>query len=196
MPEERYDLALMLPVTLTLIGWPVFVLGHGAPAVRRLRQVQDAGHDDIRVFCPDPDAEILQAAGSGLIRRWPTPEDWKEARLAFVAGETEAVSRALAEAARSVRVPVNVEDMPDLCDFHVPAMVRRGVMVLTAATGGAAPGFARLLREDLERRYGPEWRERLQEISALRRDWRAQGHDMATVARMTRDYVVSKGWFA
>ncbi len=62
---------------------------------------------------------------------------------------------------------VNVEDVLPLCDFHVPAVVRRGDLLLTASTGGAAPGLARALREWLAQNFGPEWTDRLKDISAF-----------------------------
>ena len=61
-------------------------------------------------------------------------------QLLFVAGLPEGEARHLAGRARALGVLVNVEDVLPLCDFHVPAMVRRGDLLLTASTGGAVPG--------------------------------------------------------
>ncbi len=63
---------------------------------------------------------------------------------------------------------VNVEDVLPLCDFHVPAIVRQGDLLLTASTGGTAPGLARALREHLAESFGPEWRERLADLAQER----------------------------
>jgi len=184
----------MLPLTLTLRDWTVFILGRGPAAVRRLNQAVEAGAQSIRVFSPGADDGVVQAAGDRLADRWPTSEEWQEARLAFIAGEGEAVSRALAEAARAARVLVNVEDRPALCDFYLPSMVRRGDLLLTVATGGQSPGLSQAIARDLEGRFGPEWAERLSEIAARRQNWRAQGHDMTTVAAKTKQYLLEKGW--
>src|SRR5437762_2004533 len=46
----------------------------------------------------------------------------------FVAGLSRSRSAKLAAAARHAGVLVNVEDEPDLCDFFVPAVVRRGYL--------------------------------------------------------------------
>src|SRR6201999_378899 len=59
----------------------------------------------------------------------------------FVAGLDQPSAAALAAKARAAGILVNVEDVPELCDFHVPAIVRRGDLVLTASTGGHAPGL-------------------------------------------------------
>ena len=67
------------------------------------------------------------------------------------------LARELAARARRLKVLVNVEDVLPLCDFHVPAIVRRGELLLTASTGGQVPGLARRLREALAEQFGPEW---------------------------------------
>ena len=85
-----------------------------------------------------------------------------------MAGLDEGEARELARRAQAAGVLVNVEDRPSLCDFHVPAIVRRGDLVLTVSTGGRAPGLARLLREWLGRRFGPEWTGRLNDLGATR----------------------------
>lgn len=112
----------------------------------------------------------------------------------FIAGLDEVAAAALAAKARSAGILVNVEDVPELCDFHVPAIVRRGDLVLTASTGGQAPGLARRLREWLEGRFGPEWKLHMEEVSAARASWRAGGLPPGEVSRRTRALVSEKGW--
>ena len=98
--------------------------------------------------------------------------------------------------ARAAGILVNAEDIPELCDFHVPAIVRRGNLVLTASTGGQAPGLARRLREWLETRFGPEWTGRMADVGAARAGWRASGLPPAEVSRRTRELIAEKGWLA
>src|SRR6202012_3079716 len=96
-------------------------------------------------------------------------------RVLFVAGLPGGGRRDLAARARALGVLVNVEDNIPLCDFHVPAIVRRGDLLLTASTGGQAPGLARALREVLADEFGPEWTGRLRELAQARAKWRSQG---------------------
>ena len=74
-------------------------------------------------------------------------------------------SARLVQLARDAGVPVNVEDVPELCDFHVPATVRRGDLLLTISTGGRAPGLSRILREWLEDRFDEQWTARLDDLA-------------------------------
>jgi precorrin-2 dehydrogenase/sirohydrochlorin ferrochelatase len=154
----------------------------------------------------------LAGAGEGLARRAamlieagvepvPVPADADKGALAglqvlFIAGLDQDASTALAGQARAAGVLVNAEDQLELCDFHVPAILRRGDMVLTASTGGRAPGLARRLREWLENRFGPEWHDHLEDVSAARALWRADGVAPAEVSRRTRDLITEKGWLS
>lgn len=152
----------------------------------------------------------LAGEGEGLTRRQaflskaevrPTaiPTDASEfvlkgLKILFVTGLSHEAAKGLADRARAAGVLVNVEDMPDLCDFHVPAAVRRGDLLLTVSTGGRAPGLARILREWLAERFGDEWESRIDDIGRSRQDWRAAGNDPAEVSRKTRELIAQKGW--
>ena len=115
-------------------------------------------------------------------------------QVLFVAGLPEGEARDLAVRARALGVLVNVEDMPAFCDFHVPAIVRRGDLLLTASTGGQVPGLARTLREVLADQFGPEWTARLKELGQARAKLRAQGLSPREVSQQVRELIVRMGW--
>jgi precorrin-2 dehydrogenase/sirohydrochlorin ferrochelatase len=96
--------------------------------------------------------------------------------------------------ARPAGILVNVEDVPELCDFHVPATVRRGDLLLSISTGGKAPGLARLIREWLEARFGPQWSYRLDHLGQRRAQWRGDGQSPSEVSRRTREFVEQRHW--
>ncbi len=140
-------------------------------------------------------AALLAEAGIKPLAINPQ-ESLPSIRVLFIAGLDHTASAALTARARAAGILVNAEDIPELCDFHVPAIVRRGDLVLTASTGGNAPGLARQLREWLETRFGPEWKLHLEEVSSARAGWRASGLPPAEVSRRTRELVSEKGWLA
>ena len=81
-----------------------------------------------------------------------------------------------------------------MCDFHVPAIVRRGELLLTASTGGQVPGLARALRETLADQFGPEWTLRLKELGQARAKWRSQGLSPREVSQNVREMIARMGW--
>lgn len=184
----------MIPLSLapTLAG---AVAGRGEAALKRLEHLRAGGADPL-VFSDDPGSELAAAAGDRLVGRLPDAGDLEALRLLYVAGLSEAEARPLAEAARDARVLVNVEDVTELCDFHVPSVVRRGDLLLTASTGGKSPALARRLRRELEARFPPEWAARLEAVARERNRMRAEGFGMEAVARETEALIDRRGWLA
>jgi uroporphyrin-III C-methyltransferase len=182
----------MIPLSLapSLAG---AVAGRGEAALKRLEHLRAGGADPL-VFSDDPGAELAHAAGDRLVGRLPGPGDLAELRVLYVAGLPEGEARPLAQDARAARVLVNVEDVTELCDFHVPSVVRRGDLLLTASTGGKSPALARRLRRELETLFPPEWAERVEAVARERGRMRAEGFGMAAVARETEALVERRGW--
>ncbi|MDB5741362.1 MAG: cysG [Alphaproteobacteria bacterium] len=166
----------MLPLVLNPVSLKVGLSGQGELRDRRAALLADAGVE-VRLL-PDPVPDDVLAA----------------LQLLFVAGMPEGEARELAARARRAGVLVNVEDVLPLCDFHVPAIVRRGDLLLTASTGGQVPGLARALRESLAEEYGPEWTVRLKELSLARARWRSEGLTPSEVSQHVRDMISAMGW--
>ena len=166
----------MLPLVLNPVTLRAGLAGQGPERDRRAALLAEAGVE----------ARLLPAA--------VTDEILASLQVLFVAGLPEAEARDLATRARAKGVLVNVEDVLPLCDFHVPAVVRRGDLLLTASTGGQVPGLARALRQSLAEQFGPEWTGRLKELGLARAKWRAQGLSPRDVSQNVRDMISRMGW--
>lgn len=184
----------MYPVVFPAGAFKAVLVGAGEAALRRLAGLDAAGAT-VRVFSPDANGLLAEVAADRLSIGLPKPRDLAGATLVFVAGLDDLAAGSIADAARASGVPVNVEDRPALCDFHVPAMLRRGDLLLTVSTGGAAPGLAARLRAKLDGDFGPEWGERLAALAAERVRWKAEGADIAELSRRTREWLDRQGWF-
>ena len=79
----------MFPVLVDISTSPVVLIGQGSAAIRRLALLDEARAGDVRVFSPEPDSEMVQAAGDRLQRHWPNEADVSAARLVFTAGHSE-----------------------------------------------------------------------------------------------------------
>lgn len=124
------------PAFFPLAGRTVVVAGAGPKAEAKAR-----------LFEGSP-ARIIRLAGEAAL----ASKAYVGATLAFVASDDESFILGATAAARGARVPVNVTDRPDLCDFTTPAVIDRGEVVAAIGTGGASPMLATLLRHDLEAR--------------------------------------------
>ncbi|HEY1749873.1 MAG TPA: bifunctional precorrin-2 dehydrogenase/sirohydrochlorin ferrochelatase [Caulobacteraceae bacterium] len=127
------------PAFFPLKGRRVVIAGEGEGAEAKARLLADA---PARLERVSGDAATAAAAYTGAV-------------LAFVASPDAAFCAAAAAAARAAGVPVNVADHPELCDFHTPAIIDRGQVVVAIGTAGAAPIVAALLRAELEAKASP-----------------------------------------
>jgi precorrin-2 dehydrogenase / sirohydrochlorin ferrochelatase len=186
----------MLPVQLDTARLKILVAGRGAAAARKIKTLEAAGAAHLTVYSDAPGPVLATAAGARLIHRLPDNSELAGADLVLAAGLEPDEERAIAERCRALKVLVNVEDRPAFCDFHLPAVLRRGDLTLAISTGGRAPGLAGLLRRHLERLFGPEWGGRIEEIADARAGWRANGADMATVKQRTDRYVEDRKWLS
>jgi precorrin-2 dehydrogenase/sirohydrochlorin ferrochelatase len=168
----------VLPIVLDPSAVAAGLAGEGEGVERRRAMLAEAGLDPAPV-ASDGHEEALR----GLA-------------VLFIAGLPPDAAHALAARARLAGVLVNVEDMPALCDFHVPALVRRGDLLLTVSTAGRAPGLAKALRQWLCERFGPDWAGYTDEVAQARSAWRNAGHSIAEVSQRTRALVNGKGWLA
>ncbi len=165
----------MLPIILTPENAKIGLLGAGEGLERRRALLSGAG---ITAVVVPPEADLR-----GL-------------RILFIAGLDPALSEVVAQRARRAGILVNVEDIPALCDFHVPAIVRRGDLMFSVSTRGRAPALARRLREWLEAHFGPQWQTWSEELGAHRDRWRGEGVPAGEIADRTRKIIDEKGWLA
>jgi precorrin-2 dehydrogenase/sirohydrochlorin ferrochelatase len=154
----------------------VGLIGKGEALGRRRKLLTDSG---------------IEAA---LLAPEAKPAEIIDLRVLFVAGLPKGRSADLAAQARAAGVLVNVEDRPELCDFYVPAVVRRGDLLISISTSGKSPGLAKLVRQWIERRLGSAWSERLSEASSRRQVWRGSGFSPAEVSERTAALVSEREW--
>ena len=166
----------MLPLVF-LPSTPTLLAGRGPAQAKRHAVLRAAGLTALEVVEGVPDQTTIAAT-----------------RIVFVAGLTPAESEAVATQARALRIPVNVEDVPHLCDVHVPAIVRRGGLTLTVSTAGGAPALSAAIRGWLEDAFGPEWAAHLEEVATLRATLRAHGATPSEVIRGVDDHLATAGW--
>jgi len=168
----------VLPITINPRMVRIGLAGAGEGLARRGALLAESGAEAVSVAVDSSDAALHCLS------------------VLFIAGLERLKAAELARRARSGGVLVNVEDAPELSDFHVPALVRRGGLMLTVSTGGRAPGLARRLREWLQKRFGPEWDVHLETLGAARAVWRTDGLPPGEVSRRTRDLIEDRGWLS
>lgn len=142
----------VFPASIPLEGSTVIVIGHGPMAEAKARLFLDsparlkwftgANHDPVA-------ADIAQYAQ--LIHREPNRRDLRGATLVFIAGGDDLTIARLARQARGLGAMVNIVDSPAGSDFQTPALIDRDGIVVSVASGGAAPVLSVDIRSEIER---------------------------------------------
>ncbi len=161
------------PVLLELAGRRCVVIGALPIREGKVEALLAGGATDVLVVSTAP-AERLEGLelleGVLVARRAWTTADLAGAFL-VIAHDPDPGERArLSQAARAAGVLVNVVDDIPACDWAMPAIVRRGELLLAIGTGGASPALARKMRVKLENEYGPEWAEVLRVLREVREE--------------------------
>jgi precorrin-2 dehydrogenase len=184
----------MIPIVVDPKATPIALVGRGEVAWRRLEALLAGGAEAIAVFSDAPSAELAGIAGERLRRRLPSADELARVRVLWIADLPLAQAASLAALARALGVLVNVEDVKAWCDFHNPAIVRRGDLLLTVSTGGKSPGLAARIRRQLAQSFGPEWALRVQQLGVRREAWRRRTRSLAEFGRLTDVLIDRRGW--
>ena len=158
------------PVFLDLRGRPCLVVGGGKVATRKVEGLLQAGAE-VTVISLEVTAAIQEWQSRGELRYLPRcyrRGDLRGFFIAYAATGIAEVDQQMAAEAGVERVLLNVVDLPMLCDFITPAIVQRGDLIIAISTGGKGPGFAKLVRQQLENFVGPEYAEALEVVGVKR----------------------------
>ena len=137
------------PVMLDLRGRQVVVVGGGAIAEQKARELAEAGAR-VRVIAPELGAGVAALVDAGAAaweRRAYRPGDLAGAALAVAATDDRAVNHAVWEEAEARNVLLNAVDDVEHCHFIAPSVHRAGEITVTVSTAGHCPALAVRLRE-------------------------------------------------
>lgn len=159
------------PIFLELSGRRVVVVGGGVVAVRKAQALLAAGARLVVVaeridnmptaLCRNKNAELIKSKYS---------KDYlAEAVLAIAATNNHKLNRRIYKDCQELEVLCNVVDEPELCDFFVPAVVKRGDLQIAVGTEGHCPAYAGHIRKKLEEIFTEKHGQFLAELETLRK---------------------------
>ena len=159
--EKRFYMAC-----LDLEGRDCLVVGAGPVGLEKIEGLLDA-RAKVTVISPAAIPAVQELPLSWIQREYETA-DLEGRFLVVAATNVRAVNRRVYEDAEQRSMLCNVADVPDLCNFILPAVLRRDPIAIGISTGGASPALAQRLRRDIERIVGPEHQALALELRRLR----------------------------
>ena len=139
-------------------------------AVRKAQVLLDAGARLVVVaeHVDDMMTDLCQGRDAKLIKSKYSKDYLVGASLAIAATNDHVLNRRIHKDCQELEILCNVVDEPQLCDFFVPAVVKRGDLQIAIATEGDCPAYAGHLRKKLEQAFTRQHGEFLAELQALR----------------------------
>ena len=161
----------MYPVSLHIKGRLCAVVGGGNVAERKVLALLNASAS-VRIISPRLTPVLSELAADNSLEwrnRGYQSGDLEDALLVFAATDNREIQAIVVRDAQQAGRLLNVADAPELCDFQVPAVVRRENLNIAVSTNGASPALAAKIRQELEERYGEEYAVLLRLMSRLRK---------------------------
>ncbi|HET6547801.1 MAG TPA: bifunctional precorrin-2 dehydrogenase/sirohydrochlorin ferrochelatase [Solirubrobacter sp.] len=141
---------------LRLTGRRCVVVGGGEVGLEKVEGLL-ACDGRVVLIAPDAMPELEQLAAEGSIewiRRPYETRDLDSTFLAIAATNDTDVNIGVYEDAERRAMLVNVVDVPPLCNFILPAIVRTGPLAIAISTAGASPALAKRIKAEIAAAYG------------------------------------------
>ena len=167
------------PVNLDIRGRACLVVGGGRVGARKVDTLLKCGAI-VTVVSPEAAPALDRLAEKDAIvleRREYRSSDVEGQFLVIGATDDEGLNRQIHADAERRGLLCNIADRPEICNFILPAIVRRGDFMLAISTAGKSPAFAKHMRQRLEAQFGPEYGRLLDLMGAIRRKLLAEAHE-------------------
>ena len=116
---------------------------------------------DVTVISPDAGPELEALAAEGSItweaREYGGPADLEAVFMVIACTDDTDINIGIYDDAERRAMLVNIVDVPPLCNFILPAIVRTGPLAIAISTAGASPALAKRMKREISELFGEEY---------------------------------------
>jgi precorrin-2 dehydrogenase len=144
---------------LKLSGRRCVVVGGGQIGLEKVEGLL-ACDGDVVLVAPEAVPGLQELAREGSIAWERSPyraEDLERSFLVIASTDDTDVNIRVYEDAERRAMLVNVVDVPPLCNFILPAIVRTGPLAIAISTAGASPALAKRMKREVSELFGEEY---------------------------------------
>lgn len=163
----------LFPVFFKLEQLQMLVVGGGYVGMEKVNAIfQNSPNANVTLVAPEIRGEILEAAkkykGINLLNREFRIEDLEGKDLVIAATSLKDLNAQVKAGALERKILCNVADTPELCDFYLSSVVKKGDLKIAISTNGKSPTFAKRMRELLEEALPENIDEVIQNLRSIR----------------------------
>jgi precorrin-2 dehydrogenase / sirohydrochlorin ferrochelatase len=144
---------------LKLTGRRCLVVGGGEIGLEKVEGLL-ACDGDVTLIAPEAVPELKGLAREGSIRwerREYRPEDLERVFMVIACTDDTDINIGIYNDAEARAMLVNVVDVPPLCNFILPAILRTGPLAIAISTAGASPALAKRMKREIGELFGEEY---------------------------------------
>lgn len=144
---------------LRLKGRRCLVVGGGEVGLEKVEGLL-ACDGDVTLIAPEAEPALQRYAQEGSIRweqrEYAGAQDLEGVFVVIAATNDTDVNIAVYDDAERRAMLVNVVDVPPLCNFILPAIVRSGPLAIAISTAGASPALAKRIKREIAESFGEQ----------------------------------------
>ena len=163
----------LFPVFVKLETLRLLIIGGGNVALEKLNAVlHNSPATSVRlvatVIHPALKERALSYPAIELVERPYHSGDLEEADIVIAAVNDRELSSRIQQDAKAKGVLINVADKPDLCDFYLGSIIKKGNLKIAISTNGKSPTIAKRLKEEIGSMIPDEMEEVLDNMQTIR----------------------------
>lgn len=163
----------LFPIFLKLENLHTLIVGGGYVGLEKITAVLDNSPEAaVTLVSPEIRQEIRDVATYNdritLIERKFEDNDLAEKDLVIVATNDKEENKRIKLVVRAKHMLCNVADTPDLCDFYLSSVVRKGNLKVAISTNGMSPTMAKRLKEVLNEALPDNLETAMEQLKAVR----------------------------
>lgn len=144
--------AKYFPVFIDLSRFPTMVIGGGAVSFRKVMNLLEF-NGKVTVIAPELCDELIQLnleKKIEIIKRKYEKGDIKVSKLIFAATGDEEADRQIYDECKEEGALLNVADIPELCNFIMPSIIKKGDFTVAVSSQGNSPFLVKAMKKIIE----------------------------------------------
>jgi len=146
---------IFFPILINLHKLPCLVIGGGSVALRKVTTLLNF-KIQVTVIAPTickPLKDLSKKNKIKIIQKSYHKDLLNNFEIIFCATNNSQINQTVAKDCKGENKLLNVADVPELCDFILPAVVKRGDLTISVSSQGRAPFFAKEIKNKIDHIY-------------------------------------------
>ena len=148
---RQHKVPFFFPILINIDKFPCLVVGGGKVAYRKVLSLKEF-KADVTLISPKyckPLVELAKEGKINIINKSYSKEYIKDFKIVFSATNNPKINKTVHKDCQSEGILLNVVDNLPLCDFILPANVKRGSLTISISSQGKAPFYLKEIKKKL-----------------------------------------------